>query len=228
MQRKSLKLVPTLILVLLIPIIIAIGTFALDDKKYLFISVSIMILTIAAFVMSFENRKPKAREIVLISVLSALAVTGRMAFFMIPQFKPVMAIVIISGITLGAESGFLTGALAMFVSNFFFGQGSWTPWQMFAFGIAGFISGLIFFERNIRKNRIVLCIYGGLLTVILYGGIMNFYSLLMFSSSITIEGLIAIYLSGLPFALSTVCFLFLALKPMIEKIERIKTKYGLL
>nr|MCR4945038.1 ECF transporter S component [Clostridium sp.] len=162
MQRKSLKIIPALILVLLIPIIIAIGTFALDDKKYLFISVSIVILTIAAFIMSFENRKPKAREIVLISVLSALAVTGRMAFFMIPQFKPVMAIVIISGITLGAESGFLTGALAMFVSNFFFGQGSWTPWQMFAFGIAGFISGLIFFGRNIRKNRIVLCIYGGL------------------------------------------------------------------
>ena len=85
--------------------------------------------------MIFEDRKPQAREVLLIAVMAAIAVVGRMAFFMLPQFKPVTAIVIITGISLGAEAGFLTGAVAGFVSNFFFGQGPWTPWQMFAFGI---------------------------------------------------------------------------------------------
>ena len=89
------------------------------------------------FFLVFENRRPQAREVVVIAVMAALAVAGRAAFFMLPQFKPTAAIVIIAGVGLGAEAGFLTGALAGFVSNFFFGQGPWTPWQMFAFGIPG-------------------------------------------------------------------------------------------
>ena len=71
--------------------------------------------------MIIEKRKPKSREIILISSLSAIGVAGRMAFFMIPHFKPVMAIVIITGVALGREAGFLTGAITAFVSNFFFG-----------------------------------------------------------------------------------------------------------
>jgi hypothetical protein len=81
---------------------------------------------------------------VIIAVLCGIAVAGRAAFFMLPQFKPVVAIVIIAGASLGAESGFIVGALSGFVSNFIFGQGPWTPWQMFAFGMIGFIAGLLF------------------------------------------------------------------------------------
>ena len=233
MQNETLsrRFLSFFILLILIPSIIAIGMFVLKDKSYLFISLTIIFLTILVFIMRFENRKPNSREIVLISVLSAIAVVGRMAFFMIPQFKPIMAIVIISGVALGGEAGFLVGSLSAFVSNFFFGQGSWTPWQMFSFGMAGLISGLIFYNRKIRNNRILLCLYGGLLTMVLYGGLMNFYSLLSFSSSITKEGIIAIYLSGIPFdlvhAISTIFFLFIASKSMLEKIDRIKVKYGL-
>ena len=67
-----------------------------------------------------------------------------MVFAPFPQFKPVAAMVIITGVTLGGESGFLVGAIGAFVSNFYFSQGPWTPWQMFSFGIIGFVAGVIF------------------------------------------------------------------------------------
>lgn len=234
MQRKFLvrRIISFLIMLIIIPIVIATGMFVLKDKNYLFVSLVIIMLTIAVFVMRFEDKKPKPREIVIISVLSAIAVVGRMAFFMIPQFKPIMAIVIISGVALGGEAGFMVGVLSAFVSNFFFGQGAWTPWQMFSFGMAGLISGLIFYNRKIRNSRILLCLHGALITIILYGGLMNFYTFISFSSNITKEGIISIYLSGIPFdlvhAISTVFFLFIASKSMLEKIDRIRIKYGLL
>ena len=62
---------------------------------------------------------------------------------MVPFFKPLTGIVMITGMALGPEAGFLTGAISGFVSNFIFGQGPWTPWQMFAFGVAGFLTGVL-------------------------------------------------------------------------------------
>lgn len=134
------------------------------------------------FAMVFENRKPQARELIVIAVLAAIAVAGRAAFFMLPQFKPVVAIVIIAGVSLGAEAGFLVGAVAGFVSNFFFGQGPWTPWQMFCFGIIGFLAGIFFKKGLLKKNKLSLCIFGGLATFFVYGGIINIGSLMMFTS----------------------------------------------
>lgn len=67
------------------------------------------------FFMVFEKRKPQARELIIIATLSAIAVAGRAAFFMLPNFKPVCAIVIIAGVCFGAESGFLVGAVSGFV-----------------------------------------------------------------------------------------------------------------
>ena len=131
-----------------IPAVIFFGIFFLNDRSDYFISMCIIILSMLPFFLVFENRRPQAREVVVIAVMAALAVAGRAAFFMLPQFKPTAAIVIIAGVGLGAEAGFLTGALAGFVSNFFFGQGPWTPWQMFAFGIVGFLGGLIFRRKR--------------------------------------------------------------------------------
>ncbi|MDD6795811.1 MAG: ECF transporter S component [Clostridiaceae bacterium] len=226
------KIVEALIFIILMPATIFFGMYVLGDRKFYFISIVMIIFTMIPFFWVFENRKPKAREIIVIAVLAAIAVAGRMAFFMIPQFKPVMAIVIIAGVSFGGEAGFLTGALTAFVSNFFFGQGPWTPWQMFAFGIVGFIAGVIFKNEKLKSNRIALCIFGGIATLVIYGGLINISALFMASSKITIDGLIATYASGLPFDLihagSTIIFLFLISKPMIEKLNRIKIKYGLL
>ena len=146
-RRLSKRTILAAILVILcIPVVIVINIFFLHDRSYYITSLIIIALAMIPFALVFEGRKPMARELVVIAVMVAIAVGGRAAFFMLPQFKPVVAIVIIAGAALGAESGFAVGALSGFVSNFIFGQGPWTPWQMFAFGIIGFVSGLVFYR----------------------------------------------------------------------------------
>ena len=224
--------IATLLILFLIPLTIFIGTYYLGDKKYYFISLLIILETMIPFAFAFENRKPKARELVIISSLCAIGVVGRTAFFMLPQFKPVAAIVIISGVAFGGETGFLVGAITAFVSNFFFGQGPWTPWQMFSFGIIGFLAGIMFQKGILRKTKTDMCVFGFLATFVIYGGIMNPASVIMWQSNININMVLSSYVMGMPFdfihAVSTVFFLFFAAEPMLEKLERIKIKYGLI
>ena len=182
--------------------------------------------------MVFESRRPKARELVIISVLCAIAVAGRTAFFMLPQFKPLVALVIIAGVCFGGETGFLVGAVTGFISNFFFGQGPWTPWQMFAFGIIGFIAGILFRKGFLRKTKASLCIFGAFVTFVIYGGIMNPSTVIMSQDKLNFAMIKAAYISGAPFdlvhAASTAFFLWFISEPMIDKLERIKVKYGLI
>lgn len=220
-----------ILILIIIPITILMGVYFLGNRKYYIISLLIIIYTMIPFFRTFENRKPKSRELIIIAVLTAIAVAGRAAFYMVPQFKPVVAIVIISGACLGRESGFLVGAMTGFVSNFFFGQGPWTPWQMFAFGIIGFLAGILFKDGRLKKNKINLCIYGGLATFFVYGGIVNTGSLLMFSPKFTVAAIVANYSMAAIFDLihgiSTVFFLFIISNSMIDKIDRIRIKYGI-
>ena len=224
-------LLATFLILLLIPLTIYTGTSFLGDRKYYFISLLIILETMIPFCMVFEGRKPKARELIVISVLCAIATIGRAAFFMLPQFKPVTFLVIIAGVCFGGETGFLVGAVTGFVSNFFFGQGPWTPWQMFAFGIIGFIAGILFKKGFLRKTKASLCIFGFLATLVIYGGIMNPTSIIMWQNKITWEMLLSAYIMGIPFdlihALGTVFFLWFISEAMIDKLERIKIKYGL-
>jgi energy-coupling factor transport system ATP-binding protein len=232
-KRKLSKrtLVAAAMILLAIPLTIYIGVFFLGDRKYYFISLLIIIETMLPFALVFESRKPQARELVTIATLCAIAVAGRAAFFMLPQFKPVVALVIIAGVAFGGESGFLVGAMTGFVSNMFFGQGPWTPWQMFAFGIIGFLAGVLFRKGLLRRSRAALCVFGALATFVIYGGIMNPAMLLMNQPVLTRELLFAAYLQGLPFDLvhtvATIVFILIAANPMLEKLVRIKTKYGL-
>lgn len=233
-DRKLTKrtIAAELLVLLAIPLTIYVGVFYLQDRKYYFISLLIILETMIPFCMVFEARHPQARELVIISVLCAIAVAGRSAFFMLPQFKPVVALVIIAGVSFGGETGFLVGAVTGFVSNFFFGQGPWTPWQMFAFGIIGFLAGILFRKGFLRKTKASLCIYGAFATLILYGGIMNPASVIMSQEKLNLEMFQAAYLTGLPFdlvhAASTAFFLWFLSEPMIDKLERIKVKYGLM
>jgi len=221
--------VALLVIALIVPFTIYAGLRFFGDRKYLFISLLIIFETLIPFAFVFEKRKPKAREIVLISVLCAIAVAGRGAFFMLPQFKPMAAIIIISGICFGGETGFLVGAVSAFVSNFLFGQGSWAPWQMFAFGVIGFISGVVFSGVILPKNRVVLSVYGFVITLVIYGGIMNPASVIMWQMP-TVEKIIASYGAGLPFDLmhgvATAVFMWFISEPMIYKLIRVRKKFG--
>lgn len=220
------------LIVVMIPVTIWVGRHFFNDRKYLLISLFIVFYSMIPFFLTFESRRPQAREVLIIAVLTAIAVAGRAAFFMVPSFKPVMAFVIISAVCFGAESGFLVGALSMLVSNMLFGQGPWTPWQMFSMGIIGFLAGILFQKGWLKARKVSLCIFGFWAALFIYGGIMNPVSLLMSSYAITKRNLLAIYISGLPVDMvhgaATVIFLLLASKPMIEKLERIKIKYGLI
>ncbi|MBQ6999238.1 MAG: ATP-binding cassette domain-containing protein [Clostridia bacterium] len=224
-------LVSALMVLIAIPITIYIGIYRLGDRKYMFISLMIILETLLPFVILFEKRRPHARELVVLSVLCAIAVLSREAFFMLPQFKPVLALVIIIGVCFGGEAGFLSGAVIAFVSNFFSSQGPWTPWQMFAMGIVGFIAGIIFNKGIIAKTRINLCVFGAVAAIAIYGGIMNPASVLMWNTHPTADLIISSFVLGFSFdvihAVSTVFFLWILSVPLLDKLERIIIKYGL-
>ena len=231
-RKLSKRTITAAILILLcIPLTIFIGVFYLGDRKYYFISLLIILEVMLPFVMIFEGRNPQARELVIISVLCAIGVAGRAAFFMIPQFKPVAAVVIVSAVAFGAESGFLVGAVTMFLSNVLYSQGPWTPWQMFAMGIIGFLAGILFRKGLLRRDRLSLSIFGGVVVFFIYGGIMNPASVLMFQSKINWNMIVTSWVTGVPFDLihsaATVFFLMIMGEPMLEKLDRIKVKYGL-
>ena len=227
-RRTKLSL---LLILLAIPLTLFLGAYYLGERKYYFISLLILLETMLPFALVFEGRSPQARELVIIAVLCGLGVAGRAAFFMLPQFKPVTAIVIIAGVAFGGETGFLVGALTMLVSNMLFSQGPWTPWQMVAMGIIGFLAGVLFRKGWLRRGRLPLSVFGALAAVIIYGGIMNPASALMWQSVINWQILLAYYATGFPFdlvhAIATFIFLWLLSEPLLEKLDRIKVKYGL-
>ena len=224
--------VAALMILAAIPLTIFIGIYYFDDRKYYFISTIVLLEALLPFILIFEKRKPQARELIVISVLCGIAVAGRAAFFWAPQFKPVIAVVMIAAVAFGGEAGFLVGAMTALVSNMFFGQGPWTPWQMFAFGTIGFLTGILFRKGLLRANQYSLSIFGGVATFFIYGGIMNPAAVLMFQNEPTKEMFLLAYLQGIPFdlihAAATVFFLLTAAEPLLEKLERIKLKYGLL
>lgn len=221
------------LILLLIPLTMFVGVVYLDGEYYNAISLLVLAECMVPFILVFEGRKPQARELVTIAVLCAIGVAGRSALFMLPQFKPVMALTIIAGVAFGGETGFLVGAVTMLASNVLFSQGPWTPWQMFAMGIIGFLAGVLFRKGLLRRTTSSLAVFGGCVAVLVYGGIMNFASAVMWSSqSLNGTVLLAYYVSGLPMdlvhAAATVIFLAFAARPMLEKLDRIKVKYGLM
>ena len=217
---------------LAIPLTIWGGLQLGGSRKYMLISFAIIFETMLPFFLIFEGRKPQARELVILSVLSALAIGGRAVFFALPGFKPVAAMVILSGVAFGGEAGFMVGAMTMFCSNVLFGQGPWTPWQMFAMGIMGLLAGILFRKGLLHRERLFLSVFGGLVTFLIYGGIMNPASVLMYQADPNWQMILTAYITGVPVdavhALATAAFLWFLSEPMLEKLDRVKVKYGLL
>lgn len=219
------------LILLLVPFTLFVGSFYLQNRKYYFIALLILLECMVPFFLVFEGRKPQARELVIIAVLCALGVAGRAAFFMLPECKPVVALTIIAGVAFGGETGFLVGAMTMLASNVLFSQGPWTPWQMFAMGVIGFLAGVLYRKGLLRRTKLSLSIFGAICSVVVYGGIMNPAAALMASETINAKIILTYYLTGIPIdlirAAATFLFLWFAAEPMLEKLDRIKVKYGL-
>lgn len=226
-SKKSLVLAGILIALILPTLIL--GGMLLDDRKYYFISLAVLVEVMAAFFILFEGRRPKSREIAVMAVICALGIAGRAAFFMLPQFKPVAAIVIIAGMSLGGGSGFLVGAVTMLVSNMLFSQGPWTPWQMFAMGLVGLIAGGL--SGFLRGGKGRLCVFGALVTIVVYGGLMNLSSALIWAGQPDIGVILTYFVTGFPMdcvhAAATALFLWFGAEPMCEKLDRLRVRYGL-
>lgn len=225
-------LAAVVMILLLIPLTLFIGVVYIDRKQYYLTALAVLVECMLPFFMVFEGRKPKARELVIIAVLCALSIAGRAAFFMLPQFKPVLAMTIIAGVAFGGETGFLVGAVTMLVSNILFSQGPWTPWQMFAMGIIGFFAGILYRKGLLRRTKASLCVFGALCTILVYGGIMNPASALIWGSeSLNFKMIMGYYITGFPMdfihAAATALFLLFLAEPMLEKLDRVKVKYGL-
>ena len=210
------------------------------DRAYLYATLLMLVFILVPFYISFEKDRPYAREVVLVSVMIALAVVGRAAFFWAPQFKPIIAVIIIAGVALGARDGFVVGSMAAFVSNFLFGQGPWTPFQMVAWGLIGFFAGLLFYRSASQqadnrtaktKNILPIIIYGALSCFLIHGGITDIWTALSISDRPEPAQFIAVYGAALIpntiLAASTVIFLAALARPMLKKLSRVKTKYGI-
>lgn len=222
------KVIKYLCVFLVAPLIVLCGVFFLGDRKYAFVSLALSVVACIPFFVSFEKGKNDARRIVIIAVMTALSVAGRFVFAPIPFFKPVTAIVIITAIYLGAEAGFITGAFSAVVSNFYFGQGPWTPFQMFAWGLIGFFAGLL--AKRLVESKVLLIIFGAL-TGVVFSFIMDVWTTLWADGTFNIARFIASITTAAPFTVvymvSNVIFLLLLTKPIGRKLQRLKTKYGI-
>ena len=232
-KRKLAKrtVAASALILLLVPLTLFVGARYFGNRRYYATSLLVMLECMLPFFLIFEGRKPQARELVIIAVLCAMSVAGRALFFMLPQFKPVMAMTIIAGVAFGGETGFLVGAMSMLLSNIFFSQGPWTPFQMFSMGIIGFLAGILFRKGLLRRTRGALAVFGAICAIVIYGGIMNPVSALLWTEDLNWKLILTYYVTGFPVdcvhAAATVLFLLVLAEPMLEKLDRIKVKYGL-
>lgn len=207
----------------------------------------VVVGALVLFFSGYEKSSLRLRDTMPVVVLAAVAAAGRILFAPIPNFKPVSAIAIIAGAAFGRRAGFMVGALAAFVSNLFFGQGPWTPWQMYAWGLVGYLGGVLAAagafgdarkrlpdERQPRGTRVLhllpLVIWG-LASGFLYGLVLNVWSIVGFYHPEGIAQMLIVYAAAVPFdavhGVATALFLLVLYRPWMRKLERVKRKYAL-
>lgn len=224
-NKKSIKFVALLISIGLIAALIVLGAIVFSDRAYVWISLVVTILACLPFFIGYEKRSADAGRLSVLAAMTALSVLGRFLFAPIPHFKPISAMVIICGMYLGAESGFMCGALSAITSNILFGQGPWTPFQMLSWGLIGLFSGV--FSKILKKHRILLLLCGALAGVA-YSLLMDIWSTIEIESGFSLSRYLALAATALPvtvvYAVSNVIFLSLLAHPIGKKLERMEKK----
>lgn len=222
-NAKVRRLIRVLVPYIIAPGLVIVGIRVFHEKRYAFISLCLAVAAVALFAASFDKKKTGTRRLVIVSVLTALAIVGRF----IPIFKPVTALTVLTGMYLGAESGFLAGSLTAVLSNFYFGQGPWTPFQMLSWGLIGFFAGVM--REPLKRNRPLLFLYG-IFAGVLYSFIMDVWTVVWYNGNFVFSLYLSALLSAIPYTisyvLSNIVFLLIFAKPFGEKLERIHVKYG--
>lgn len=227
---KKSNIATLLIFLAVVPATLLLGS-RMSGRWYYLTGTLIIAELLVPFFMAFEGRRPKARELVLLAVMCALAVAARVAV-PIPNFKAIYGIIMISGIAFGPEAGFLVGAVSALSSNFFMGQGPYTPWQMMAYGAGGMLAGFLFREGRLPRKPLPMGAAGFLGTVLFVGPLLDTCTVFLAPITLNLKNVLAIYLSGFAVnisqGLSTFAVMFLLGVPMLEKLDRIRIKYGIM
>lgn len=227
---KKSNLVTLLVCFLLIPATLYLGA-QLPGRSYYITGTLIIIELMIPFFMAFEGRKPQARELVVIAVMCAIAIAGRVAI-PIPNFKATFAIIMLAGIAFGPEAGFMVGAITAFASNFFYGQGAYTPWQMFGYGAGGMLAGFAFAKNRLPRKPWVMALFGFFAVILWVGPLLDCSHIFLMLSEINWASAAAAFISGFYANVSqgicTVLVMLLFGKPLLEKLDRIKLKYGMM
>ena len=217
--KKTLNIAIPLIL---IPLVSVSGVLLFDEQKHIFVSLLVAFLSLVLFITGFEKKITGTRRMVLVAVMTAISVLGRF----IPFFKPITAITVITAMYLGGESGFLVGSLSALLSNFYFGQGPWTAFQMLSWGLIGLLAG--FLSEKLKKSRVFLLTYG-VISGIVFSLIMDVWTVLWYSAGFDPDLYLASVAAAVPhtilYSVSNFIFLLVLAKPFGEKLTRIKIKY---
>lgn len=227
---KKSNIVTLILFFLLIPATLFLGT-KIPGRSYYITSTLMILELMVPFFMAFEGRKPQARELVVIAVMCAIAIVARTAI-PIPHFKAIFAVIMLSGIAFGPEAGFMVGAISAFASNFFYGQGAYTPWQMMAYGAGGMLAGFLFAKGRLPQKPWIMALFGFFATILWVGPLLDCSHIFLMLSVINRDSVLAALLSGFPVNLSqaicTVLIMLLFGRPLLDKLDRVKTKYGMM
>jgi energy-coupling factor transport system substrate-specific component len=175
----------------------------------------------------YERSRPPSQVVALVAALAALAIAGRIAFAAFPNVKPTTDIVVFAGYALGPAPGFAVGALAGLVSNFWFGQGPWTPWQMAGWGMCGLLgAALALGMRNAgRFSLAAVCGFAG----IAYGLLLNFSLMATYGGDLSIQRFLTLEARAIPFdaahAIGNVAFALLAGPAMVRMLGRFRARF---
>ena len=186
---KKSYIATLVVFLLLIPATLYLGT-KLPGRSYYITGTLMIIELMVPFFMAFEGRKPQARELAVIAVMCAISIVGRVAI-PIPHFKAAFALIMISGIAFGPETGFMVGAITAFASNFFYGQGPFTPWQMMAYGAGGMLSGFCFRKGWLPRKSVYLGVFGFVAVILWVGPLLDSSHIFLVLTTITLKSVIA-------------------------------------
>lgn len=191
-------------------------------------TLALVMLVLGAGMLWYERSRPPSQIVALVAVLAALAVAGRILLAPIPNVVATTDIVFFAGYALGPAPGFAVGALGGLVSNFWLGQGVWTPWQMVGWGMTGIAGGAVWFLTRGRTGRIGLALACGL-AGLAFGAWMNFQSLVSFGGETTLDRYLALEARAIPFDLAhifgNVVFALAAGPAMVAALRRFRERF---
>ena len=199
---------------------------ALLTEYAAFLSFILLLLILGVIFAKFEESKISSKEVALIGILAAITAASRIPFAALPNIKPCTFLIIVTGLVFGSLAGAMVGSMTAAVSNLFFGQGPWTPWEMVAWGMVGIVAGYV--GRKYPNFTVKDIIILGVVLGMAYNTLMDFSSWITFYRSE--PGLfIPTFLYGLPFGLlhvtGNVVFAVVLGKPVLTVFNRFKQRF---